>query len=151
MEHIDIGPVPGEESCAQVGSPDYIEAARRECETYRRMLHRLFPVPQGIAVSYVVRSHPHDFGNYLEVGVRYDEAIAAAVDFAYQVELSAPSRWDAIAQYELAWFERKHAYARAVIEKRMSAEEVPQHFLQAQPPSFAPGTALSEILAIHPL
>ena len=60
MQYIEIGPVPGEENCAQVGSPDYTEASLRECEVFRRMLYRLFPVPEGLPVAYVGRTHPHE-------------------------------------------------------------------------------------------
>ena len=72
MQYIEIGPVPGEENCAQVGSPDYTEVSSRECEVFRRMLYRLFPVPEGLPVAYVGRTHPHDFGNYREVSIRYE-------------------------------------------------------------------------------
>ena len=57
MPYIEIGPVPGEENCAQVGSSDYTEASLRECEVFRRMLTRLFPVPNG-AAGRVRRPHP---------------------------------------------------------------------------------------------
>ena len=46
MPYIEIGPVPGEENCAQVGSSDYTEASLRECEVFRRMLARLFEPPR---------------------------------------------------------------------------------------------------------
>lgn len=109
MQYIEIGPVPAGERCAQVGSPDCEETSLRECEVFRRMLNRLFPVPEGMPVAYVIRTHPHDFGNYREVSIRHDGGHAAAVDFVHQVEISIPGEWDAIAQYELAWYERKRA------------------------------------------
>ena len=37
MQYIEIGPVPGEENCAQVGSPDYTEASLRERWISRRL------------------------------------------------------------------------------------------------------------------
>ena len=150
MQYIEIGPVPANESCAQVGSPDYTEASQRECEVFRRMLHRLFPVPEGVSVAYVARTHPHDFGTYREVSIRYDEHDGAAVDFAYQVELSVPDEWDPIAQYELAWYERKNAYTAAVRDKRLQPEEVPTHFGTVKPPSLPPGSRFSELLTAFP-
>jgi hypothetical protein len=39
---LTLGPVPAEESCAQVGEPSYYERARRECEAYRRQLREQF-------------------------------------------------------------------------------------------------------------
>jgi hypothetical protein len=151
MQYIEIGPVPANERCAQVGSPDYTEASQRECEVFRRMLYRLFPVPEGVPVAYVGRTHPHDFGNYREVSIRYDETNGAAVDFAYQVEQSVADEWDAIAQYELAWYERKQAYAVAVREKRLQPEEVPTHYATLKPPCLPAGSRFSELLTAYPL
>jgi hypothetical protein len=151
MQFIEIGPVPGEENCAQVGSPDYTEASLRECEVFRRMLSRLFPVPEGLPVAYVGRTHPHDFGNYREVSIRYDDANGQAADFAYEVESSAPAEWDTIARYELAWYERKQAYDLAVREHRLQPEEVPAQFATPTPPALAQNASFSELLASNPL
>ena len=151
MPYIEIGPVPGEENCAQVGSSDYTEASLRECEVFRRMLARLFPVPAGLPVAYVGRMHPHDFGNYHEVSIRYDDSDSQAVEFAYEVERSAPGEWDAIARYELAWYERKQAYDLAVREQRLRAEEVPPAFSTSDPPSLPTNAGFAELLASNPL
>ena len=151
MPYIEIGPVPGEENCAQVGSSDYTEASLRECEVFRRMLARLFPVPAGLPVAYVGRMHPHDFGNYREVSIRYDDSDSQAVEFAYEVERSAPGEWDAIARYELAWYERKQAYDLAVREQRLRAEEVPPAFSTSDPPSLPTNAGFAELLASNPL
>jgi len=151
MPYIEIGPVPGEENCAQVGSSDYTEASLRECEVFRRMLARLFPVPAGLPVAYVGRTHPHDVGNYREVSIRYDESDSQAVEFAYEVEQSAPGEWDAIARYELAWYERKQAYDLAVREQRLRAEEVPPAFTTSDPPNLPMNAGFAELLASNPL
>lgn len=151
MQYIDVGPVPSEESCAQVGSSTYPEVSRRECQVFCRMLSRHFPVPADVPVSYVTREHQHEFGVYREVAIRFDGTNAAAVDLAHQVEGSTPTEWDGIAHYELAWFERKRAYAEAVREKRMRPEEVPSHFGSATPPSFEGGSTFAELLSAHPL
>ncbi|NUZ08672.1 hypothetical protein [Piscinibacter koreensis] len=151
MPYIEIGPVPGEENCAQVGSSDYTEASLRECEVFRRMLARLFPVPAGLPVAYVGRTHPHDFGNYREVSIRYDESDSQAVEFAYEVEQSAPGEWDAIARYELAWYERKQAYDLAVREQRLRSEEVPPAFSTSDPPNLPMNAGFAELLASNPL
>lgn len=151
MPYIEIGPVPGEENCAQVGSSDYTEASLRECEVFQRMLYRLFPIPEGIPVAYVGRTHPHDFGNYREVSIRYDEKNGAAVDFAFQVELSVPANWDAIAQYELAWYERKRAYDVAVREQRLQRDEVPPHFGEEKPPRLPADAHFAALLTAYPL
>lgn len=151
MSYIEIGPVPANENCAQVGSPRYDELSRCECEVFRRMLYRLFPVPTGMPVAYVTRRHPHDFGDYREVSIRYDGAQAAAVDFAHHVEPCIPSEWDAIAQYELAWYERKRATRSAVRERRLQPGEVPQHLIAEAPPALPAGSRFCELLAAYPL
>jgi hypothetical protein len=92
FDYIELGPVPAGESCVEVGTNNYLANSLRECKVYQRMLERLCPIPQGLPVAFVVRSHPHDFGPYREVSVR----------FAYRVEANAPEQWDAIARDELA-------------------------------------------------
>lgn len=109
MEYIELGPVPAGEPCAQVGTDNYLARSMRECEVFRRMLERVFPIPEGLSVKYVVRSHPHDFGTYREVSVRYSGDDAAACDFAFQVESSVPDGWDPVAQQELADLQRRQA------------------------------------------
>jgi hypothetical protein len=86
MEYIELGPVPAGEPCAQVGTDNYLAHSMRECEVFRRMLDRVFPIPEGLPVKYVVRSHPHDFGTYREVSVRYSSDDPAAC------ELCVPGR-----------------------------------------------------------
>ena len=90
MEYIELGPVPAGESCAQVGTDNYLAKSMRECEVYRRMLARVFPIPEGLPVKFVVRSHPHDFGPYREVSIGFADGNQVAVDFAYQIESALP-------------------------------------------------------------
>ena len=78
------------------------------------MLERVFPIPEGLPVKYVVRSHPHDFGTYREVSVRYSGDDAAACNFAFQVESSVPDVWDPVAQQELADLQRRQVELQAV-------------------------------------
>ncbi len=64
-------------------------------------------------MKYVVRSHPHDFGTYREVSVRYSGGDAAACDFAFQVESSVPDGWDPVAQQQLSDLQRRQAELQA--------------------------------------
>lgn len=114
MEYIELGPVPAGEPCAQVGTDNYLARSMRECEVFRRMLERVLPIPEGLPVKYMVRSHPHDFGTYREVSVRYSGDDAAACNFAFQVESSVPDVWDPVAQQELADLQRRQAELQAV-------------------------------------
>lgn len=150
MDYIELGPTPAYEDCAQVGADDYAEHSRRECNIFKRMLERLFHVPDGLDVCYVVRTHPHDFGSYREVAVRYAGG-QKAYEFALHVEGHMPEEWDAIAKYELAWYERKHAYAAAVREGRLQPQEVPPHYGTPNPPSLSAGLSFSELMAAYPL
>ncbi len=151
MNFIELGPVPANENCAQVGSPDDAEASRCECKVFCRMLERLFPVPMGLPVSYVTRTHAHDFGDYREVSIQYGSDNGAAADFAHQVEISVPDEWDAIARYELVWYERRSAYLRAQRDGSPAPDEIPLSYRGAEPPSLPTGTPFAELLAAHPL
>jgi hypothetical protein len=142
MQYLELGPVPAGESCAQVGSDGYDARAQRECAVYKRMLQRLFPVPDGLGVRYAVRRHPHDFGAYFEVSVGYDVGGAAAeasCEFAFNVERCTPELWDPIARYELMWFER-HEKPKTTVGHA-----------GAEPPPLPAGPSLQELLAAHPL
>ena len=90
---------PIEESCASVGNSDYEERSLRECFAFKHQLERMFPPPKGAWLC--VKSFPHDFGNYREVCVKYDEDDPVAVDYAYQLEREMPPHWDDIARDEL--------------------------------------------------
>ena len=113
MEYIELGPVPAGEACAQVGTDNYLARSMRECEVFRRMLERVLPIPEGLPVKYVVRSHPHDFGTYREVSVCFNSVDPTACDFAWRVESSVPDGWDPVAQQELADLQRGPAELQA--------------------------------------
>ena len=114
MDYIELGPVPAGEPGAQVGTDNYFARSMRECEVFRRMLERALLIPTGLPMRYVVRSHPHDFGTYREVSVRYSSDDPAACNFAFQVESSVPDVWDPVAQQELADLQRRQAELQAV-------------------------------------
>jgi hypothetical protein len=91
-QYLEIGPVPCEEECAQVGQDDYHERARPECIRFIKAIRATVGAePEG--ASLVVKSNPHDFGSYLEVAVRYDEDVPGALDYALKVEAEAPANW----------------------------------------------------------
>jgi hypothetical protein len=98
---IDLGPSPTEEDCAQVGSDDYFDRARRECRAYIHQLRRLLgDEPEGAQLS--VKSNPHDFGSYLSVVCYYEPAQPASLDYAFRCEGKSPQEWDDQARQELA-------------------------------------------------
>ncbi len=101
MDYIEIGPVPSDESCEQVGTSDYdLMRARAECRAFIGQIRRDLGVePEGAKL--IIRSNPHDFGTYYEVAVRFSEDSEDAVNYAFRVESDAPVTWDAEARKEL--------------------------------------------------
>ena len=153
MSHqiMTIGPSPCEAACAQVGQPDYEEQSQRECQVFQRMLERMFPLPDGVPVRYVVKSFPHEFGAYREVCVRYEDSDARACDHAYAVEANTPAQWDAIARYELIWIERKDQLQRAVLRGDLQPQEVPTVYRGNGIPDLPADHSFSELLTTFPL
>ncbi len=93
MEWLDLGPVPAEESCEQLGRNYNPDRARLECQTYKAQLIRQFgEPPEGYRIR--IKSNPHDFGNYLSVEVGFEEDNEAAAEYAFKVEAETPSNWD---------------------------------------------------------
>lgn len=106
-ETVDIGPVPNDENCAQVGSEEYdsISLNRMEVQAYVNQLERMFKrIPDGCWFTEI--SNNHDFGTYYEAGVKYSEMTnddnnGACEEFSYNVQNNAPEQWDAEAIAEL--------------------------------------------------
>jgi hypothetical protein len=97
---IDIGSYPSAENCAQVGTVEYFDRARKECRAYISLLHRkLGDEPPGASLA--VKSNPHDFGAYLSVVCYFDSDNPAAADYAFKCEAEGPEEWDKIARQEL--------------------------------------------------
>ena len=101
IDLLNIGSAPWGEDCAQVGSEDYPQRARRECEAFRNQIYRVAgPEPPG--ASLVIKSFPHDFGSYLEVCCRFSDEDEAATNYAFKVEGHQQLvNWDAAARREL--------------------------------------------------
>ena len=100
-EHIDVGPAPPEEDCAQVGRDDYWDRAPRECRAYVALLRRsLGAEPDGARLT--VKSNEHDFGTYLSVVCWYDPSRPESIDYAFRCESQGPAQWDEQARLELA-------------------------------------------------
>lgn len=95
-----IGSAPPLENCAQVGTDDYYDRARRECRAYIALLRRVLgDEPEGTRLS--VKSNEHDFGTYLSVVCYFDSDQPAAADYALKCEGDGPEEWDELARQEL--------------------------------------------------
>lgn len=96
----EIGCTPNAEECAQVGSPNYKERARRECQAYINQLNRAYPgMPAGMYLK--ISSHPHDFGTYHEVTVVFNDENDAHNDFLWGNLEMGCEKWDDEARKEL--------------------------------------------------
>lgn len=107
-DYVYIGSTPCEEDCAQVGSDNYFERARKECNVFIRQLWRHIEKEKGVtretapdSFALVVKSEPHDFGSYYEVAARYNDNDEKAGDLAFWCENNAPTNWDEEAKKEL--------------------------------------------------
>lgn len=151
MNHyVYLGPVPSQESAAQLGvDPDFARKNEIECRTFQRMLRRHFPVPDGVAARFTVKSSEHDFGTYREVVLLVDLNDPRAMQFADDVQRACPCTWDERAQAELAWFEESYRYRQLVNEGRITLAQVPRIFLAVLPPEQLPPPAV--IYAMRPL
>lgn len=100
VDKIEIGSSPYGEDCAQVGTPDYQEKAKKELVAYRNQLIRQFgQPPEGVVIK--IKGNPHDFGTYYELVAVYNEDDEQAAHYAYQLEGEGPEFWDAEAKKEL--------------------------------------------------
>lgn len=100
MDYLELGPVPSNEHCEQVG-PNYNESrARLECRVFIKQLRRMFG-EEPIGARLRVKSNPHDFGSYLEVAVYYDPNVEESVEYAFKLEEEYPENWDEEAMNEL--------------------------------------------------
>jgi hypothetical protein len=149
-EILTISAAPAEENVAQVNSADYASRSRRECTVFKRMLERLFPIPEGVNASFFVKTFDHDFGYYREVCVRFDNSDRQATEFAYQVEREFPEQWDDLARFELMWYERQDHYRNAVHRGAHGSGEVPLQY-QNTIPDFPAGLTFSELMKAFPL
>ena len=91
-----IGSTPHDESCAQVGSPDYATRAKQECKLFMQQIAKHYPEPENGYLA--VKGFSHDFGTYYEVVAYFDDEDAESVEWAYDIEgdtKCALATWDA--------------------------------------------------------
>jgi hypothetical protein len=99
-DYIELGPAPCCETPAQMGTADYYEKAPKECRAYINQLRRIFgPEPEGARLS--SKSFSHDFGDYREVVVYFDDSYSESIEYAFRLEGDLPEEWDEEAKREL--------------------------------------------------
>jgi hypothetical protein len=92
IDYIELGPVPGDEDCAQIGEDNYHRKAMAECHRYLEQLIRKWGEEN--AHRFGIKRFPHDFGSYFEVVVYFDSDIEDELDFAIKVENNLPANWE---------------------------------------------------------
>ena len=104
-ETMEVGPAPHGEDCAQLGTPNYEERARSECQAFIRQLTRAYHKEHGDALPhgfrFVVKSNSHDFGVYFEVAMTFNDDNVGAMKAAEWFEDNIPELWDDEAKQEL--------------------------------------------------
>ena len=93
-DHITLGPTPCEEDCFQVGTDNYRQNAIVEMNAYIDQLYRMFPEADKFNVFFNKMWFNHDFGQYGEVVVSYDDSDSEALSYAINIEHNLPHNWD---------------------------------------------------------
>lgn len=100
-DYIELGPVPADEPCAQVGTPDADLRMRVEVGEYVNQLRRTFPQVAAAGAAFRLKRFSHEFGDYYEAVVAYDDESEAQTAAAFAVEANLPSSWDETARRAL--------------------------------------------------
>ena len=100
-DYLYLGPTPAEESCAQVGEPDFNRKSRIEMTAFVNQLYRQFPEANDKNVRFRIKWELHDFGKYGEVVAEYDSTNEDSLNYALNVDWNIPPNWDDEAIEEL--------------------------------------------------
>lgn len=87
------------ENCVQVPYQDGGVEARKEAVAFINQLKRQFGEQFGVRM--VIKSNPHDFGNYFSVEMIWDDQDEEAENYVYNIESHLPEYWDEEARKEL--------------------------------------------------
>lgn len=93
VQYMEIGPVPYDESCAQVGEENFRQLATAEMNAYIEQMYRLYPDAHEHIV-FEKKWFNHDFGSYGEVCIVFDADDDRSCEYAYNVERNLPQNWD---------------------------------------------------------
>jgi hypothetical protein len=94
-DYIEIGPSPAGEECVQLGTENYYELARAECQNFIAFIRKHLGEEPGSAHLRIKTNH-HDFGMYLEVVCYYDDEDLEGVEYAFKCESEVPEYWDGV-------------------------------------------------------
>lgn len=102
IDWLYLGPTPTEESCAQVGTDNFKQIAKKEMTAFCNQLYREFPDATELGVAFKIKWEMHDFGEYGEVVAAYPLDNEKAFEYALKVEWNVPEHWDKEAIKELS-------------------------------------------------
>lgn len=101
-DYLTIGQTPAFEPCAQVGSENYYEKAKKEMIAYKNQIERQNSwLTLNTDIYIGIKWFNHDFGRYGEVVVYYNVHNNAAFKTAIELEENLPEYWDSLAMKEL--------------------------------------------------
>ena len=102
-DYLDLAPTPIDEPCAMVEpTGDYLPRMRAECKAFAHQLERAFPQALEAGCSFRIKSNAHEFGQYLEVQVCFNDNNEHQTHWAFMIENDLPETWDDQARAELA-------------------------------------------------
>jgi hypothetical protein len=91
-DFINIGSSPSAEDCVQLGTENYSQIARTECNRLIALLRRIHgDEPEGASLR--IMGFNHDFGRYYEVVCHYDTEKPESEEYAFKCE-NLPDTWE---------------------------------------------------------
>ena len=96
--YLFIDTTPSEETCTQVGDPDYHAKARAEGKRMLAQIDKHYPLPENATMGYtIIKSESHDFGSYYQIKIIFDDECELSTNWAFSIEgdtLGALRHWD---------------------------------------------------------
>ncbi len=109
-DFINIGSVPYEEPCAQIGQKNFSLLSKMECVAFRGQLNREFK-----GGDFRIKSFSHDFGRYMEVVAFFDDQVEdKRGEMAFKAEGECSANWDEEAKKQL----REKGYFKLLQESK---------------------------------
>lgn len=92
-----LGSSPTDETCVQLGTPNYEIRAHLELTAYRDQLYRLMAKSAKVRPSEFrlkIRENPHDYGIYLDLVAAFDADDEASSNLFEWLDHHTPDLWD---------------------------------------------------------
>lgn len=121
IDHIEIGTVPANEECAQVGSENYKTLAMLESKVFVNQLERAFPNEVLSGIKFKTSWNDHDFGKYLSVKIVFQNDNNIQSEAAYAIDKSIPENWDRQSLVEL---NKELVYKEILKDRRRAKKEM---------------------------